>query len=38
MDMTIEELEEELQQCEKNEDYEQAAEIMELINKLKKGK
>lgn len=31
---TIEELEEELRQCEENEDYERAAEIMELIKKI----
>lgn len=32
---TIEELEEELRQCEENEEYEKAAEIMERIKKLK---
>jgi len=35
---TLEELEERLRQCEQNEDYEQAAEIMKRINELKGGK
>ena len=33
---TIEELEEELQRCEENEEYERAAEIMERLKRMKK--
>ncbi|MBP5548116.1 MAG: bifunctional nuclease family protein [Bacteroidales bacterium] len=38
LEESIESLEEELRQCEENEDYERAAEIMDKIKKLKKRK
>ena len=35
LEATLEELEQQLEECEANEDYEQAAEIMKRINQLK---